>query len=77
MITPVQSKMARVALGWTTSDLAEKAQVSAVTVNRFETMARKPIPATLAAIRRAFEDAGVVFTERGVDDVRPPKRTRK
>ena len=37
MMTPMQSKMARVALGWSTSDLADKAQVGKATVSRFET----------------------------------------
>ena len=77
MITPMQSRMARAALGWSTTDLAEKAQVGPATVNRFETQARVPIPATLAAIRRAFEAAGVVFSEHSVAEVRHGRKGAK
>jgi ribosome-binding protein aMBF1 (putative translation factor) len=55
--------MARAAVGWSTRDLAERANVGATTVNRFEVEARAPIKATLMAIRRALEDAGVEFTD--------------
>jgi transcriptional regulator with XRE-family HTH domain len=60
-INSVQSKMARAALGWSTSELAKRAQVGVATVNRFETGQAIPIPSTLAAIQRAMEDAGVQF----------------
>lgn len=73
MLTPMQSKMARAALGWSTRDLAAKAHVGSATVNRFETEARQMIPATRAAIRRAFEDAGIVFSEHGIADLQLPK----
>jgi transcriptional regulator with XRE-family HTH domain len=35
-MNPVQSRMARAALGWTIVDLARAADVSTNTVNRFE-----------------------------------------
>lgn len=57
--------MARAAIGWTTTELAKAANVGISTVNRFETDQAVPIPATLAAIKRALEDAGVVFTAEG------------
>ncbi len=60
-ITPVQSKMARAALGWSTGELARRAQVGAATVNRFETGQAAPIPSTLAAIQRAMEAEGIEF----------------
>mgnify|MGYP003814373603 CR=1 FL=1 len=60
MITAVQSKMARAALGWGVRDLAREANVGVSTVTRFEAGA-EPIPATLEAIRRALEAAGVEF----------------
>jgi transcriptional regulator with XRE-family HTH domain len=63
MITPIQSKMARVALGWGTRELAAAAGVGASTVMRFETGKVNPNRATLAAIRRALEDAGVEFLD--------------
>ena len=62
MITAVQCKMARAALGWGVRDLAREAQVGVSTVTRFES-GTEPIPATLAAIRRALEAAGVEFID--------------
>ncbi|WP_408903995.1 helix-turn-helix domain-containing protein [Rhodopila sp.] len=53
--------MARVALGWSAAKLAGAAKVGVATVNRFESGAATPIPATLAAIERALEAAGVEF----------------
>lgn len=55
--------MARAALRWSLLVLAERAQVGAATVNRFEVGGRQPTRATLAAIRRAFEAAGVAFPD--------------
>jgi len=51
--------MARVALGWNAARLAQAAQVGIATVNRFEAGVGSNIPATLAAIERALEAAGV------------------
>ena len=67
MLTAAQCKMARAGLGWDMRDLAEKAGVSANTINRFENGRHRPIPATLKAIRQAFEAAGVRFSENGVE----------
>jgi transcriptional regulator with XRE-family HTH domain len=61
MINSVQCKMARVALDWNAAKLAEAAQVGTATVTRFESGSVAPIPATLAAIQRALEAAGVEF----------------
>lgn len=76
MITSAQCRMARAALNWSTKDLATRANVGLSTVNRFETEARSPIPATLAAIQRALEAAGVEFLDGGgvrlKDPVSPP-----
>lgn len=57
---PVQSKMARAAVGWGVRDLAAAASVSPDTVARLE---RGEIlnPRTLTAIRTALETAGVEF----------------
>jgi DNA-binding XRE family transcriptional regulator len=62
-ITALQSKMARAALGWNTIDLAKAAEVSPTTVNQFEQGTTAPLRSTLAAIRRAFEDAGIIFID--------------
>ena len=61
MITAAQSKMARAGLGWNIGQLAAKANVGAATVARFETSKGEIIPATLAAIQRALEAAGIEF----------------
>ena len=70
MLTAMQSKMARAALGWSMKDLAERSGVSANTIDRFENGRAAPIPANLKALRQAFEAAGVRFTETGVE---PPE----
>ena len=59
-MAPVQIRMARAAVGWGVRELAEKAGVTASTVTRIEngSDARQ---STIAAIRAAFEAAGVVF----------------
>jgi transcriptional regulator with XRE-family HTH domain len=61
MINSAQCKMARVALSWNAAKLAQAAEVGVATVNRFEAGTGVPIPATLAAIQRALEAAGVEF----------------
>ena len=59
-IAPVQSLMARAALGWSVQDAGRNAGVGANTVSRFEngTEARE---ATRRALRSAYEYAGVEF----------------
>ncbi len=56
-----QCRMARAALDWTTLQLADAAQVGVTTVIRFEGGQTAPNRATLAALRRSLEDAGVEF----------------
>lgn len=55
--------MARGALEWSSRDLARAARISPTTVNQFERGHTATNNSTLAAIRRAFEDAGIVFIE--------------
>lgn len=52
--------MARVALGWGTRDLAQKANVSPDTIARLERGERLRT-GTMATIRAAFEAAGIEF----------------
>lgn len=59
---PVQSKMARAALGLTVRGLAEIAGVSHDTIVRFEA-GEELKPRTVDAIRVALENAGVVFVD--------------
>jgi transcriptional regulator with XRE-family HTH domain len=61
MISPEQCRMARAGLGWSARDLASAARVGLATVQRFENGQVTPIPATLTAIQRALETAGVEF----------------
>lgn len=60
-ISARQCRAARGLLGISQRDLAEAASVSLSAILDFETETRKPRQATLAALRRAFEDAGVLF----------------
>jgi transcriptional regulator with XRE-family HTH domain len=57
--------MARAALGWGVRDLAREARVGIMTVSRFEGGQANPIPATMTAIQRALEAAGVEFIPGG------------
>jgi len=60
-LAPSQCRMARAALGWTTRDLAERAQVGVMTISRLEAGTGDTYPATRAAIARALEAGGVSF----------------
>jgi transcriptional regulator with XRE-family HTH domain len=61
-LQPVQSKMARVALGLGVRDLAALAQVSPDTVARLE-RGEELKPRTVQALRQALESAGVIFID--------------
>jgi ribosome-binding protein aMBF1 (putative translation factor) len=61
MITPDQSRMARGALNWSVETLARAASVGEATIRRFEQNRAVPIPATVSAIERALEAAGIEF----------------
>jgi transcriptional regulator with XRE-family HTH domain len=62
-ITPAQCRAARGLLGWNQKELAEKAGISAVAVNQFETGISEPRRSTLDVVRRAFERAGLLFID--------------
>jgi hypothetical protein len=55
--------MARAALRWGVRKLSTEANVGKTTIVRFEGDLSMPIPSTLAALRRAFEEAGIEFIE--------------
>ena len=57
--------------------LAGAAGVSSRTILDFEADKRKPIKATLAAIRRALENAGVEFTNGGQPGVRLAEKKKR
>jgi transcriptional regulator with XRE-family HTH domain len=63
MFTPEQCRAARGLLGWSQQRLADQARVGLVTVHQLEAGISQPRRATLEVIQRAFEDAGVEFTD--------------
>ena len=66
VLSATQCKMAREARRWGMKDLAEASGVSVDTIADFEYGRNMPIPATLVALRQAFEANGVVgFTKDG------------
>jgi ribosome-binding protein aMBF1 (putative translation factor) len=66
MLTPIQCKMARAALGWSVKDLAQRARIAANTVVRFENEKHEANVSTQTVIKQAFEGAGVRFVDGGV-----------
>ena len=60
MITRLQVRMARTALGWGVRDLARKVGVSPTTVTRFENGAHTRAD-TLGQIQDVLERAGIIF----------------
>jgi transcriptional regulator with XRE-family HTH domain len=63
MISPAQCRAARGLLGWSQQELAGRADVGIMTIHQFEKPGSQPRRATLAAVRGAFEKAGVEFIE--------------
>ena len=66
-MTPEQSRAARGWLGWSQSDLAERARVAKNTVHGFESGHRTLTRNNIAALRRAIEAEGIelLFDEAG------------
>jgi transcriptional regulator with XRE-family HTH domain len=50
-------------LNWSQQDLSARANIGLSTIRQFENGLRKPIANNLLAMRRAFEDAGVAFSD--------------
>jgi transcriptional regulator with XRE-family HTH domain len=65
ILTVEQSRAARGLLNWNQNQLAEAAHIGGATIRRFEAGRRTPVYNNLMAIRRALEDAGVVFENDG------------
>jgi transcriptional regulator with XRE-family HTH domain len=78
MLTPAQLRAARAIVGWSREKLAEKADVSAETIKRFEFRGSDPKLSTLNKVRRALEAAGVEFIDDGAksDEGGPGVRLR-
>ena len=68
-MTPRQSRMARAALGWSRIVAAAKMGIAHNTLVNFETGRYAGEPETRAAIRRAYEGAGIMLTDRGIEVV--------
>jgi transcriptional regulator with XRE-family HTH domain len=56
--------MARAALGWSLTDLASASAIGRASGARFE-LGQSVAPETIAAIRRAYEAAGVILISDG------------
>lgn len=69
-ITPEQCRAARTLRGWSLSRLAAASGIAESIIDEFELERRPPDPAAGDALRRAFENAGLVFLPGG--DVRLP-----
>ncbi len=70
-----QCRAARALLGWSRKQLAQSALIAERTLVDFERGARNPLDRTLSDIRRALEDAGVIFIDE--DEEGPGVRLRK
>jgi DNA-binding XRE family transcriptional regulator len=66
-LLPVQCRMARVALQWSVNEAGHAAGVSYRTIVRLENEQRDIQADKVAAIRSAFEAAGVRFIDEGTD----------
>ncbi|WP_216856153.1 helix-turn-helix transcriptional regulator [Acidisphaera sp. S103] len=68
LITPEQIRAARALLRIDQTSLAQDAGISVVTLRRLEEQhgLSKVAPATVEQVRRALEEAGVEFIDRGV-----------
>ena len=73
MFTAGQCRAARGLLGWSQHELAQQARVGIVTVHQLEAGISQPRRATLDVIQRAFEAAGVEFTNGDQPGVRLSK----
>ncbi|SEP95126.1 Helix-turn-helix domain-containing protein [Faunimonas pinastri] len=62
-LNPPQCRAARALLDWTQAELADRAEVSRSTIRDFESGRHDLHRASAAQIRRACEDAGVVFVD--------------
>ena len=63
-MTPTQSRMARAALKWSLTDLANQAGVGRATIARFELGDGETAADTIEKIRAALVNAGADFTRK-------------
>lgn len=62
-MTPEHCRAARGWLDWSQTDLSKRANIGVSTIRQFENGIRTPIPNNMLAMRRAFEEAGIVLTD--------------
>ena len=74
-ISGLQCRMARAGLRWSLSEAAAQANIGAASVGRIEAEAVQSTPSTIAALRRAFEAAGVEFIEDYGVHIRKPQKS--
>jgi len=65
LLTPEMCRAGRALLGITQTQLAQRSGVSRLTIAHFERATRRPIRATLAAIRSALEELGIAVLSGG------------
>ncbi len=75
VISRAQCRAARAMIAWSRQRLAKAANVAERTLIDFERGARQPYDRTLADIRRALEQAGIIFIDE--NDEGPGVRQRK
>lgn len=78
MLTNLQVKMARAALGWGVRDLAKQAGITPPTVTKFENGGNVTVE-TLKKIQAALEEAGITWVPEngGPPGVRQPRQPSK
>jgi DNA-binding XRE family transcriptional regulator len=78
-VTKEQCRAARGLVGWTTTELAQQAEVARDSIVKFENDRSTPRRSTIKALRAAFESAGVQFLDNGqgpgVRLIRKPEST--
>ena len=62
MILPLHVRMARAALKWSLSELAERAQVNLNTISRYEA-GKEILSGTLQRIEKVLQEEGIIFFE--------------
>lgn len=62
VLTAAHVRAARGLLHWSLADLAQRSGVAVDTINKWENGKQQPRDSTREAIRKAFSEAGVIFT---------------
>jgi ribosome-binding protein aMBF1 (putative translation factor) len=65
-ISPEQCRAARAWLGWSQTELAQRARVGLSSVKDFERGSRRTLPAIKSQIQRVLEEVGVVFSDHAI-----------